>query len=79
MSEEILNLKLEQLDERVEKLEEHSSTCLLPEAGTLALMKADLKKEVEKVDSKLNWLITLIVTTVVGALATIFLNKMGFS
>lgn len=79
MSEEILNFKLDQLIDRMEKLEERESKCSQPEEGTLALMKADLRKDIEKVESKLNWLITLILTTVVGALVTIFLSKMGFS
>ena len=79
MSVELLNLRIEQLGDRVEKLEEHSSKCLQPEEGTLALMKADLRKDIEKVESKLNWLITFVMTTVVGALVTIFLSKMGFS
>jgi len=79
MSEEILNYKIEQLVDRVEKLEEHESRCSQPEEGTLALMKTSLKEDIGKVESKLNWLITLILTTVLGALVTIFLSKMGFN
>ena len=79
MSEEILNYKIEQLVERVEKVEEHHERCAQPEEGTLALMKTSLKEDIGKVESKFNWLITLILTTVLGALVTIFLSKMGFN
>ena len=79
MSEEILNYKIDQLVDRVEKIEEHHERCAKPEEGTLALMKESLKQDIGKVESKLNWLITLILTTVLGALVTIFLSKMGFN
>ena len=78
MSEEVLNLRLEALLERVEKLEDHHSRCAQPEEGTLAKMRQNIDLSIGKVESKLNWLITLIMTTVVGALVTIAMSKMGF-
>lgn len=78
MSVELLNLRLEGLIERVEKLEDHHGRCNQPEDGTLAKIKQSVEQSIEKVESKLNWLITFILTTVVGTLLTIILAKLGF-
>lgn len=78
MSEEVLNLKLDALLERVEKLEDHHNRCGQPEEGTLAKMRQNIDLNIGKVESKLNWLITLIMTTVVGALVTIVMAKLGY-
>ena len=68
--------------DRLDKLEDAMDQVNLPEDGTLAKMRAsihgEMSERVEKVESKLNWLIVFLMTTVVGALSTIVMAKLGF-
>jgi hypothetical protein len=77
MSEELLNLKVEGIDQRLKSLEDYHRHCQAPEEGTLAKMKRSIDDKIDKVDSKVNWLVIFILTTVMGVLSTIVLRKLG--
>lgn len=78
MNEEVHKVLHEGVVERVTKLEEAVELINRPEDGTLAKMKISDEALVEKLESKLNYLVIFLLTTVVGALATIVLAKLGY-
>jgi hypothetical protein len=77
MNDEAHKILHDSVVDRVEKLEESLEGVLRPEEGTLAKMRQGINTDIEKVESKLNWLIIFIMTTVVGALSSIALSHLG--
>lgn len=77
MNEEAHKIQHDSVVERVEKVEESMDTLLRPEDGTLAKMRQNIDTSIGKVESKLNWLVIFIMTTVVGALSSIIISKLG--
>jgi hypothetical protein len=77
MNEELCRERHGTLGDRIDRLEAEVSALKEPEDGTLAKMRRGFEQSTEKVESKLNWLITFIMTTVVGILVTITASKLG--
>ena len=77
MNDEAHKIQHDSVVGRVEKLEESLEGVLRPEDGTLSKMRQGINTDIEKVESKLNWLIIFIMTTVVGALSSIALSHLG--
>lgn len=78
MNEELCKALHRSVDEKLERLEERMDHLTRPEDGTLAKMKASLEDTIGAAESKLNWLVIFLMTTVVGALVTIVLAKLGY-
>lgn len=78
MNEEVHKVLHEGVVERIEKLEELVEQINRPEDGTLAKMLRHAEEKVDKLEAKFNWLIIFLLTSVVGALVTIVLAKLGF-
>lgn len=75
--------------ERIDKLEHQVESINQPESGTLALMtqstqkkidkaETELKTHIEKIEAKLNWLLTALLTGCAGTLVTVLLRKLGY-
>ena len=76
MNEEVRSIMHQGVLDRLGKVEQGLSVLTTPEDGILAKMKVGYEKELSKVESKVNWVIGVLLTSFLSAFLTIVISRL---